>query len=77
MTNPKTRTTEPKQVSKELQMAGEVHTLANLIYRELVATRPWMAGTMTPSVFSEPVVWPPVTSGEPASRWLGTTPWFQ
>ena len=75
MTNTKTQRPKEKQVPDALLIAGEIHTLAHLIYRELATTQPWLASSSTPSVFSEPRHWPPFPTETPASTWGGLGPW--
>ena len=84
MTNPKTQSSKEKQARNELHIAGEIHTLANIVYGELASTWPWAASFSSPSVFSEPRGWPPMAPTSPtsiggscatAAGFHGPTPW--
>lgn len=74
MTTKETRTTktQAKEAPQELELAWEIHTLAQTIYGRLAATHPWLMTFSAPSMFSVPEEWPPRFVNDPcAGAWKG------
>jgi hypothetical protein len=77
MTTKKTETDtaerkESEPGARDLELAQRVHTLAHLVYGEIVAAHPWVASSLSPNGYQVPTAWPPVMPPGASSHWAGS-----